>query len=247
MGYRKETDQATFSGIDCYWEADLPAVASETNEVVYPSLPEPYVNLFFHLGAHPRALVKGLASQSAYFTMTSALFGVRLHAYGWLRAGAGPLSTISDRLADSEELGVHGLDHLARDLASASDFNERVMRFRAHVASSWQQRPEHRQEQVAAAIEHVIREFRDPAVIAGFASRSGVSVRTVHRWFINDVGIQPKMMSRIARFHAAVTGLHEARDPGWYYDAGYFDQAHFIREFREFTGLTPEAYRARFA
>ena len=180
MSYRKETDQAPFSGIDCYWEADLPAgghtsgwqdgSADETkgegnqtgiNAVVFPSLPEPYINLFFHLGEHPRVLVKGLASQSAYFTMSSALFGVRLRALGWLRADLGPLSGISNRLTSADDLGLHGLTELAHAVASAPDFERRVTQFQAYVASTWRERPESRLEQIAEAIEHVIREFRE--------------------------------------------------------------------------------------
>jgi AraC-like DNA-binding protein len=59
------------------------------------------------------------------------------------------------------------------------------------------------------------------------------------------VGVTPKRLARSCRFTSTVLAIDVAASIEWSRiaaDAGYFDQAHFVREFREFTGLTPTRY-----
>ena len=59
------------------------------------------------------------------------------------------------------------------------------------------------------------------------------------------VGVTPKRLARSYRFSSTVLALDVAAPIDWgdvAAGAGYFDQAHFVREFREFTGLTPTRY-----
>ena len=63
------------------------------------------------------------------------------------------------------------------------------------------------------------------------------------------IGIGPRCFRRLLRFQklTALIGRH-AGPPDWAglaLDAGYCDQPHMNREFREFSGLTPEMYRSR--
>jgi AraC-like DNA-binding protein len=65
--------------------------------------------------------------------------------------------------------------------------------------------------------------------------------------FKAEVGVTPKRYCRLLRFQQAVGRAHAARQVDWAEVAvacGYFDQPHFIRDFREFSGLTPTAYGA---
>jgi len=73
----------------------------------------------------------------------------------------------------------------------------------------------------------------------------GLPARTLERRFRREVGLPPKRLARIVRFHAVVRTLDRGRPPDWArlaVDGGYFDQAHLIRDFREFAGMTPGAY-----
>ena len=87
------------------------------------------------------------------------------------------------------------------------------------------------------------------AEVAEIAAAAGASVRQVDRWFARQLGIPPKVVGRILRFQAALRAL--MRDPGCALAdvalaAGYFDQAHFIRDFRRLSGGVPRGYRGYF-
>lgn len=70
----------------------------------------------------------------------------------------------------------------------------------------------------------------------------GVSRRHLERKFIDSVGISPKLYSRIIRFHYADKMLNTINVDSLIsiaLDSGYYDQAHFYRDYKEFSGTTP--------
>jgi AraC-like DNA-binding protein len=71
----------------------------------------------------------------------------------------------------------------------------------------------------------------------------GMSTKRLIALFRAEVGLSPKAYARIRRFQAALR-LLGAGSPGARVaaDVGYFDQAHFVREFRSFTAMTPTQY-----
>ncbi|ACU37345.1 AraC family transcriptional regulator [Actinosynnema mirum] len=81
--------------------------------------------------------------------------------------------------------------------------------------------------------------------IGGLSEVAGVSGAHLARRFKAVVGVTPKRLARTYRFASAVFGIDPVGPVDWgalACGAGYFDQAHFVREFREFTGLTPTGY-----
>ena len=87
------------------------------------------------------------------------------------------------------------------------------------------------------------------ATVRQVVAQSGYSHRQFIHLFSHHAGLAPKQYSRVQRFQRALTLLH--RDGAMptvsladvAQDAGYSDQPHFNREFREFSGFTPEQYR----
>ncbi|WP_206614365.1 helix-turn-helix domain-containing protein [Chitinophaga barathri] len=70
----------------------------------------------------------------------------------------------------------------------------------------------------------------------------GISVRQLRRLFDQYVGESPKTFSKVVRFQQilqAKPSVESLRRNKIFYDAGYYDQAHFIREFRAMYGLPP--------
>lgn len=97
---------------------------------------------------------------------------------------------------------------------------------------------------VATALELWLRAPSAP--IGPVAAAAGLSRRRFIELFRREVGAPPKLFCRILRFRGAVDRLTAACDAAGTDQAlrsGYYDQSHFIRDFQEFTGLTPSAYR----
>jgi AraC-like DNA-binding protein len=81
------------------------------------------------------------------------------------------------------------------------------------------------------------------------ALATALSPRQLRRLCLDRAGVSPKFLSRILRFRKAVERINalcsNSAQPKWADLAalcGYYDQAHFIREFQEFTGHTPGRY-----
>lgn len=83
------------------------------------------------------------------------------------------------------------------------------------------------------------------AGVGAVAADLGVSERHLRRVFRETVGVSPKAFARLARFHRALRAAREDPRAGWASiaaDAGYYDQAHLIADFRAITGATPRAF-----
>ena len=97
-----------------------------------------------------------------------------------------------------------------------------------------------------AAVAHIERRAGNVGV-GDLASHLGWSTRRLQRAFLAHVGVSPKTFARVVRFQRVVRAL--GRDPSTRLaelalDAGYADQAHLARDFRELAGLPATAWLA---
>jgi AraC-like DNA-binding protein len=108
----------------------------------------------------------------------------------------------------------------------------------------------------AVLLQRVVRSL-EPAIAAAVSilergvsvaetrSRVGLLPKTFVRHFREQVGLAPKRLSRVRRLQRILDSLPLPADADWSMLAaeyGYTDQAHFIHDFRDLTGLTPTAY-----
>jgi len=89
--------------------------------------------------------------------------------------------------------------------------------------------------------------LEDPAVarVDELAARHAMSTRTLQRLFRPYVGVGSKWVLKRYRLHEAAERIAEGLDGGWAATAlelGYFDQAHFIRDFKALVGASPAQY-----
>jgi len=101
------------------------------------------------------------------------------------------------------------------------------------------------------AVSFALRKLSDPArarPVTEVTDAIGMSQRRFLERFREEVGMTPKLFARVQRFQSVVEAVHTLREVDWAEVAaqcGYFDQAHFIHDFRAFSGFTPTSYFAR--
>ena len=82
---------------------------------------------------------------------------------------------------------------------------------------------------------------------AELADKMKINRRNMERKFISAIGISPKQLARVARLQATLKMLEQKNVASLTeiaYENGYYDQAHFIKDFREFTGMSPKSFFA---
>ncbi len=81
--------------------------------------------------------------------------------------------------------------------------------------------------------------------IRRLSEKTGVTPKHLITLFKKYVGLTPKMFSRVNKFQKVIQLIQEGQKIDWAmlaYECGYFDQAHFIKEFRSFSGINPVSY-----
>jgi AraC-like DNA-binding protein len=96
---------------------------------------------------------------------------------------------------------------------------------------------------VARALRLLETTAGEEVAVAAVARALGLSERQLERRFLQRVGVTPKRFATLRRFERAVALARTAPSlTSAALDAGYYDQSHFIRAFRRFTGASPRGF-----
>lgn len=100
---------------------------------------------------------------------------------------------------------------------------------------------------VAYALSNIIS---DPGIqcLRQLSDQIGYSQKHFIELFKQQVGVSPKQYLRIMRFQKAISAIDNRQHVRWSQialESGYYDQAHFIHDFRRFSGFTPNEYMKR--
>jgi AraC-like DNA-binding protein len=159
-----------------------------------------------------------------------------------------PMDEISARLVKLDELDDREIKALRSQLVEQRNWMKRLdlveqfvrKRLRRNVVGS---------AAVAWAYERIVRSQGDIR-ISSIANALDWSRKHLVARFKKEIGVGPKTIARMVRFSRVLALAQAARSPDWAELAvacGYADQAHLVREFREFTGNSPTAFLRRAA
>ncbi len=96
-------------------------------------------------------------------------------------------------------------------------------------------------EQAIAELKNAGPDF----ALSSLPDKLGVGERQLRRLFEARIGLGPKALARVFRIQTVLQRLTSNPKASWVdiaLRAGYYDQAHFVHDFRELTGLTPSQY-----
>ena len=150
-----------------------------------------------------------------------------------------PLHELADRTIDGEDVFGRALNDWCEQIALGPDVDARVALFRQALLTNLIVANERRD----LSVEHAVRRLRLAAgelPIERVAQDLRWSRRRLERRFLARVGVTPKNLASVFRFHATYKRLRHA--PGGRYGTmvldHYYDQSHFLRDFKRFTELT---------
>lgn len=212
-------------------------------------------NLRFNLGGDMIAMLPGYyaagqqlatlfgpTDRAAAVTSTGGrIVGMGFTPLGWLRFLAEP----ADRLANAirplgDEFGPTAEDWRAQLLALGGDDDGIITQMDEVLAARLAQTAP--PDATALRLDAVLR--TDPPDVVEFASRMATSTRTLNRECLRVFGFPPKRLLRRQRFLETLGEVRMHPDAKFIelLEERYFDQSHFIRDFRAFIGMSPRAY-----
>ncbi len=189
----------------------------------------------------PRVFVAGQLSRYLLLEPGSHVrtFGVRFRPGGAALLTGGGVDALTNRQEPIENvLDVAGVE-LTERLLLATDDATRQRLVEAFLQARLGPFPE--DARVDAVIATILRNAAG-ASVAQLADAVGLSRRQLERRFASRVGLSPKAFARTMRFQGLFRMLRDEAGPRFAdlaLAAGYFDQAHLSRDFREFSGQAP--------
>jgi AraC-like DNA-binding protein len=167
------------------------------------------------------------------------LFGVRFRPGAWRPLVGAPCDSLTDRLLPMDDLWGRRAARLAEQLAEAGSAEHMIQAAEAVLPAAAEQRP------IERALAWMERR-RGAVSMDELADHAGISPRQLRRVCLERTGLPPKFLARVLRFRHAQERLAAHSSGGrpladLALECGYYDQAHFINEYREFSGRTPAA------
>ena len=235
--------------ITAFWQMDgCPHYAVET------ILPKGVIELIFSFdeavayntsgeagGLTPRCFVNGMNTKPVRLKVPArqTFFGIELHPAAARLLLAAPSGVFLDNITDLE-LVSKSFGTLWHRLAHAVSFQERVA-----ISEHWMTQFIRPADERVLSIAGFLKHGMETGSVAELATGFCYSTRQLHRKMQEFFGMPTEGVIRYKRYLHALDQMHrtQATLTQIAHHTNYYDQAHFIREFREFTGLTPGEYR----
>jgi AraC-like DNA-binding protein len=177
-------------------------------------------------------------------TANSSMMGIHFRPGGAYPFFGFPITELQDAVVELEAIWGGEFVRLRDELIELPDAVAKL-----HRLESFLIRRMRKAGQLARTVEFALKQFsRAPqeATVCQVAERLGVSHKHLIQEFAAWVGLTPKLYCRVRRFQAVLGEMRRRKSITWAdlaFSCGYYDQAHFIKEFQSFCGLTPTRFR----
>lgn len=171
------------------------------------------------------------------------MISIRFQPWGACHFFRPPLSELADVQRPAELLWGKDVFELEERLAEASGDTQRVALVEGFLLARLRRFEKTDVEPVVRAIWR----RRGRVAVAGLCRHLGVGERRLQRACHRALGTTPKGFARLSRFLHACHVLRAGLEPSLTDAAlacGYYDQSHFIADFKAFSGMTPRAFLA---
>lgn len=219
-------------------------------------IPQRNINLRFNLSDTPHYLsvnnklqtlekvyFSGLHNQfgNSFLTLSGNVntFGICFYPQGFYPFVKIPISEFKNQMLGTSEFGCKVFNTIYQNLVSVDNIQSRL-----EIA-----------EQVLLKLiianntmpDNFCKLFNniDSNNISNLGEKYGIGSRTLERMFNKYVGVSANTYFTLNRFHSSINRILQSdfsKLSDLAYDNGYFDQMHFIKDFKRFTGNTPKNF-----
>ena len=239
--------------VKCYWTLEVPIATDSQRQRI---IPDGCIEMIFIIGddikryttgdnfiIQPRAMVLGQTIEPFYIEPTGYVnsFAARFYPYGFASFVTTPIKNLINKETPIELLFDESqAKELEHKIINAIDTNNRIRIIEEFLFN---------QLKNEATIDNIVRSTVD-IILSTRGSRPINSIleddlskrRQLERKFSKQVGMSPKQLGKVIRLQTALKMLLNQQAESLTkiaYESEYYDQAHFIRDFKEFTGTNP--------
>jgi AraC-like DNA-binding protein len=173
------------------------------------------------------------------------MLGIRFHPHTASVILGDNIDVFNDRVSDFADIAGAEIRILHERLSNTQSLDEQLH----HLESFLMKKLVAFQKKNTkfGLVNSVITEIRNEDFcddVQSVAFRYGISSRYLQKLFIQFTGLSPKLYFKINRFQRSLVmaGAKDQTLTSIAYQSGYFDQSHFIRDFKLFTGLPPSSF-----
>ncbi len=243
--------------IKCFWSLDAPASTTVEKQRI---VPDGCMELIFHYGdlykqfledgssiTQPRCFVFGQITSSLEIAPTgvTGIIAARFHPDGFLPFSSYPIQQMENKAIALNQLFGDESIPLEQTVLHASTNEERIQ-FISGFLITRLQTAEVRDRITQSGID-ALMQSNGQMNIHELAEQLNINRRQLERKFSSAIGLSPKQLSKMIRLQNTLKMMEQKQFTSLTslaYENSYYDQAHFIKDFKEFTGISPRQFYA---
>lgn len=241
--------------IGCYWILAIPVGQPTRQELI---LPDGYAELILNYGSaytwydQARQIQQTIQTVHLVGERDASILvelgggisqiGVKFKPAGLFALLGQPLNAIANQIAQPDELSQSSIQILYEEL-----FEIPMNQAKINYLNTFFLKQLLETERVNLLVEQALQlilHHQGNLRIEELKTSLNIHYKTLERQFKTYVGLSPKTFARIVRFKHTYKHFHQfaRHDPSFFLDLGYYDQNHFIKDFKYFLHTTPSAY-----
>ncbi|MCT2563989.1 helix-turn-helix domain-containing protein [Chryseobacterium herbae] len=240
--------------IKCYWTLEGPEEEVPQQQTI---VPDGCMEMIFHYGdlykqymddgqavVQPRSCVFGQLTKPLVIesTGTTGMFSVRFQYEGFIPFATIPIKEMDDKAVPLDQLFGENGSELEKNMLTSKTTEEKIQIVEEFLLRKLD----------ANAIDKIVRSTIDTIITANgqisigeLSKQTNINRRQLERKFSSAIGLSPKQLSKTIRLQTTLKLLLNKEFTtltALAHESEYYDQAHFIKDFKEFTGLTPKEF-----
>ena len=251
--YPPSKELSTF--IKCFWTLESPLEKEQKKQRI---IPDGCMEMIFHYGdlykqyledgnfiIQPKCFVFGQITEALEIEPTGriGIFAIRFHPNGFT-----PFSSIDVNKMRNTTTSLHTLFEnegliLEKTILNAPTIEDRIKTIETFLLEKLISSDV--VDRISNSSLEILMQSNGQISVSKLSDELRINRKKLHRRIISAIGLSPKQLSKIIRLQATLNMLENNQFTSLTsaaHEGGYFDQAHFIKDFKEFTGMSPKQF-----